>query len=336
MHAFEFLRPATSKRELKPIYAVSGDDAYLRDESIRAIARLAVAGGDAEMAVSRMLGDHAKLADVLDEIRTLPFLAKCRVVVVENADPFITAHRKELEAYAEKPSKSGVLIFSSKSWPGNTKLAKLVERVGTSVECKTPDERELPAWLIAMAKAKAAVKLEDEAARLMVDLVGVEAGLLASEVEKMIVYVGDRKLIRREDVARMVGSGRIETIFGIVDSATTGAANEALGDLDHLLASGEPPIKAMAGMTYSLQKIHHAGQLRLARVDLRSACQAAGIYSNGVDRTGKQHTHLGPTRVDALPKMLLDADLDLKGNSTLPPRFILESLMLELARPRRD
>ncbi len=336
MHAFEFLRPAASKRELKPIYAVSGDDAYLRDESIRAIACLAVAGGDAEMAVARMPGDHANLADVLDEVRTLPFLAKCRVVVVENADPFITAHRKELEAYAEKPSKSGVLIFSGKSWPGNTKLAKLVDKVGTSIECKTPDERELPAWLIQLAKAKAGYKLEDDAARLMVELVGPEVGLLASEVDKMIVYVGERKVIRREDVARMVGSGRIEKIFAIVDSATTGAGGEALADLDHLLASGEPPIKAMAGMAYSLQKIHHAGQLRLARVDLRSACQAAGIYSGGVDRTAKQHAHLGPTRVDALPKMLLDADLDLKGNSTLPPRFVLECFMLELARPRRD
>ena len=52
-------------------------------------------------------GDQASLADVLDEVRTLPFLARCRVVIVEGADPFVTAHRKELEAYAEKPSTLG-------------------------------------------------------------------------------------------------------------------------------------------------------------------------------------------------------------------------------------
>ncbi len=71
-------------------------------------------------------------------------------------------------------------------------------------------------------------------------------------------------------------------------------------------------------------------------MDLRSACQAAGIYSNAIDRTAKQHNHLGPSRVDAIPGLLLAADLDLKGNSMLPPRVILENLMLELARPRRD
>ena len=336
MHAFEFLKPTAAKRDLKPIYAVAGDDAYLRDESIRVIVRQAVGDGDAELALSRVVGDHAKLADVLDEVRTLPFLAKCRVVVVDNADPFVTAHRKELEAYAEKPSRSGVLILAAKSWPGNTKLAKQVEKVGLAIECKTPDERDLPAWLVQLAKARGKAKLDDDAARLLVDLVGPEVGLLASEVDKLIVYVGDRNHVRREDVAKMVGSGRIEKIFAVVDAATTGNAREAIEDLDHLLASGEPPLKMTAGMTYSLAKLHHAGQLRLAKVDLPSACQAAGIYSGMVKKTHAQHAHLGPGRVDSLPKLLLAADLDLKGNSTLTPRVILERLVMELSRPRED
>jgi DNA polymerase-3 subunit delta len=134
MHAFEFLRP-TRPAAVKPIYAVSGDDAYLRDESLRAIARAALGSDDQDMALSRFAGDQASLASVLDEVRTLPFLAKCRVAVVDGADPFVTAHRKELETYAEKPSTSGVLVLSVKSWPGNTRLAKLIEKSGLAIEC---------------------------------------------------------------------------------------------------------------------------------------------------------------------------------------------------------
>jgi len=335
MHAFEFLRPA-SKAAARSIYAVSGDDAYLRDEVLKAIARQALGGADDVMAVARFVGDHAGLADVLDEVRTLPFLAQARIVVVDNADPFVTAHRKELETYAEKPSTAGVLVLSVKSWPGNTKLAKLVDKSGLAIECKTPDERELPAWLIQIAKTRSGAKLDDDAARLLVELVGPEVGLLASEVEKLAVYVGERNQIRRDDVAKMVGAGRIETIWRTIDAATTGQAGEALADLDHLLGSGEPPIKLLAGMTYSLQKVHHAGQLRRARVDLREACQRAGIYGGAAEKTGKQHAHLGPTRVDALPGLLLQADLDMKGNSTLPSRVVLERLLVHLARKRQD
>ncbi len=335
MHAFEFLRSA-GKSGVKPIYAVSGDDAYLRDESLKLIAREALGPDADDFAVSRLSGDSATLPDVLDELRTLPFLARCRVVIVDGADPFVTAHRKELEAYAEKPAKSGVLILSVKAWPGNTKLAKLVEKVGLAIDAKAPDERDLPGWLVQLAKDQSKAKLEPEAARLLVELVGPEVGLLAAEVEKLAVYVGEKAVIRRDDVARMVGAGRVEKIFGIIDAATTGHAGEALLDLDHLLGSGEHPIKIIAGMTYSLQKVHHAGQLRRARFELRDACQRAGIYPGAAEKTGKQHAHLGPGRVDRLPAMLLQADLDLKGDSQLPPRVILERLMVQLARPRND
>ena len=335
MHAFKFLQSPT-KAGARPIYAVSGDDAYLRDETIKAIARQALGPEGDDLSVARFSGDQASLHDVLDELRTLPFLSKCRVVVVDGADPFVTSHRKELEAYAEKPASSGILILSVKSWPGNTKLAKLVDKAGLAIDCKAPADQELPGWLVQLARGRCGAKLEDDAARLLVELVGPEVGVLASEVEKLSVYVGEKDLIRREDVARMVGAGRVETIWRTVDAATTGRAGEALADLDHLLGSGEPPIKMLAGMTFSLQKLHHAGQLRRARVDLREACQRAGIYPGAVEKTGRQHAHLGPNRVDQLPGLLLQADLDLKGDSQLAPRVILERLLVRLATPRRD
>ena len=335
MHAFEFLR-SSDKVGARPIYAVSGDDAYLRDESLKRIVRQALGDDADDLAVSRFAGDQASLSDVFDELRTLPFLAKCRVVIVDGADPFVTAHRKDLETYTDRPASSGVLVISVKSWPGNTKLAKLVDKAGLAIDCKAPDERELPAWLIQLAKHEAKAKLEDDAARLLVELVGPEVGLLASEVEKLAVYVGERRVIRREDVARMVGAGRVETIWRTIDAATTGQAGEALTDLDHLLGAGEHPIRLIAGLASSLQKVHHAGQLRRARVELRDACQRAGIYPGAVEKTGRQHAHLGPGRVEKLPGLLLQADLDLKGDSQLPPRVILERLVVQLARPRQD
>jgi DNA polymerase III subunit delta len=335
MHAFEFLR-TPGKVPPRPIYAVLGEGAYLRDETLKAIARQALGPEADALSVSRFPGDHATLADVLDEVRTLPFLSKCRVVIVDGADPFITAHRKELEVYAEKPILSAVLVLSVKSMPSNTKLAKLIDKSGLTIDCKSPDERDLPRWLVDLARIQSDAKLEPDAAQLLVELVGADIGLLASEVEKLAVYVGNCKLIRHEDVARMVGAGRVEKLWTIIDAATTGKGAEALADLDLLLNSGEHPIKILAGMRFSLQKVHHAGQLRRARIDLRDACQVAEIHPRAVELTGRQHAHLGPSRVDRLPAMLLQADLDLKGDSPLPPHTILERLLVQLSRKRTD
>jgi DNA polymerase-3 subunit delta len=337
MHAIEFLKDP-SRVPVVPVYAVFGDDAFLRREALQEIRRAALPGDDDELSVARFQGAQATLADVLDELRTLPFFAERRVVVVEEADPFVSAHRKELESYAEHPAANGVLVLLPKLWPSNTRLAKLVERVGLAVECKGPHERQLVPWVVHLARTRYEAQLETAAAELLVELVGPEVGLLAAEVEKLAVYVGARGKVRRDDVARMVGAGRIETVWKVLEAATTGRGDLALEHLDGLVTSGEHPVGLLAAMSGSLLKLHHAGRLRRLRVELKEACAEAGIptYPAALEQARLQHAHLGPTRVDRLPQMLLQADLDLKGSSMLPPRAVLERFLVELAAPRRD
>ncbi len=335
MHAIELLRNPDNV-PLKPVYAVFGDDAFLRSETLETIGRVVLQGEEADLAISRFAGDQASLADVLDEVRTLPFLSKRRVALVEAADPFVTAHRKELETYVESPSRAGILILSVKLWPSNTKLAKLVEKTGLAVECKGPHERELAPWLVQLAKSRFRSHLDEDSARLLIELVGPEVGLLVSEVEKLAIYVGLKRRIERDDVARTVGAGRIETIWKVLDAATTGRTALALEHLDRLLGAGEHPVGLLAAMSVSLLKVHHAGQLRRARRDIKDACREAGIPPHAVEKTHQQHAHLGPRRVDQLPTFLLKADLDVKGTSQLTPRAVLETLIVRLARERQD
>ncbi len=323
---------------LRPVYALFGDEPFLKGESRRAILRALLDGDDDGPAVHRVAGDEVGLADVLDEVRTLPFLDPKRVVVVEGADAFVTAHRRELEAYAEHPSSTGVLMLDVKVWTASTKLAKIVEQVGLSVDCKAPPERELPRFLKRLAQIRHQVKITDEALRLLLELVGPQLGLLVSELEKLATAVASTSVIEPADVARNVRAGRIETIWKALEAATTGDAAQAITLLDRLIDAGEHPVGLLAAMTANLRKVHHAGELRKARVTPAEALSRAGIpnFKDAIDKTLKQHTHLGPTRVGRLPAMLLQADLDLKGNSTLPPRVILERLLFDLARPRRD
>jgi DNA polymerase III subunit delta len=337
MHAIEFLRERRTESE--PIYALYGDDAYLRRESLRAIVRAALGPDAEEQAVARFAGDKATpLADVLDELRTLPFLVRARVVIVEDADPFVTAHRKELEAYAEHPARTGVLVLSVKAWPSNTKLAKLVSKAGLALECKSPNERELPDLLVELAQSRFEAKLDKNAAKLLLELVGPEFSLLVPEIEKLATYVGERAKIGRDDVARMVGAGRVETIWKTLEAATSGGATEAITLLDLLLSSGENPVGLLAAISASLRKLHHAGALRMAHKSIDDACKEAGIptYPGAIQSTLRQHKHLGSERVDNLADWLLRADLDLKGSSSLSPRVILERLLLRLAQPREE
>ena len=73
MNALEWLS-TTDKPLVRPVFAVYGDDSYLLRESIRAIAfNLFPDAEERESAISRFPGQSSSLANVLDEVSTLPF-----------------------------------------------------------------------------------------------------------------------------------------------------------------------------------------------------------------------------------------------------------------------
>ena len=335
MQAFDCLK-RLSKLPRPPVAAAFGDEESLRSLVVARLTQHLLGGTTVEFGSTRFEGDSSSWADVHDELRTLPFLSKFRVVVVGGADGFVTKHRAALEQYTQSPSSSAALILELKTFPANTRLFKMIDGAGLVVDCKTPADRTIAPWLVDWAREEHATALQPDAAQLLVELVGAEVGLLISDVAKLAVYVGEKALIRREDVTKMVGAGRVETIWKTLNAATTGHAGQAIRDLDGLLAAGESPVGLLAAMSFSLRKVYHSGQLRKQKKDLREACAEAGILPFAVEQTAQQHTHLGPRRVSQLPEWLLQADLDVKGGSQLSPRVILERLLIRLARPRTD
>ncbi|HKI18256.1 MAG TPA: DNA polymerase III subunit delta, partial [Isosphaeraceae bacterium] len=330
MNALEWLR-GPKQQLVRPVVVVCGDDSYLTRESIHTVVRAIFPDPESDASVTRFSGAAVSLADVLDEVGTIPFFSHNRLVVVDEADPFVTKYRKDLEAYAANPFKSGCLLLQCKSWPGTTNLAKLIAATGLVIDCGSPREAELAPWLVELAKTRFETRLDADAVRQLIELAGPETGILAAEVEKLAVYAGSSGRIERDDVIKLVGAGRVETIWKALDAATTGQSRAALVHLDNLLAAGEQPIPVLAAMSTNLMKLHHAGILRSARLDLDEACKRAGIPSFAIEKTKKQHAHLGPRRVNELPATLLRADLDIKGGSTLEPRVVLEMLLVHLA-----
>ena len=148
---------------------------------------------------------------------------------------------------------------------------------------------------------------------------GLEIGILTSELEKLAVYAGESKRIERADVARMVGAGRVETVWKALDAATTGQARVALELLDNLLAAGEFPVMLLAAMSANLIKVHHAGRLRASRLPLDEACRIAGIPVFAVEKTGRQHCAPGSPSRRSAPRYPAPRRPRPEGGSSVEP-----------------
>src|SRR4051812_45411213 len=122
MDALAFLsKPPKAKRQ--PVVVLAGDEDFLKRLCRDAVIAAALGDADPTFAVSSFAGDKLDFSPVRNDLETLPFLSPVRVVVVEQADPFVTAHRDALERYAAAPSKIGVLVLDVKAFPETTRLA---------------------------------------------------------------------------------------------------------------------------------------------------------------------------------------------------------------------
>ncbi|MCK5270121.1 MAG: hypothetical protein KAJ46_05020 [Sedimentisphaerales bacterium] len=122
--------------KIYPVYVIYGKDRRRTIDVLGGIVEKVLGGADPQMALNAYDGTEANIAEVLVDLRTLPFLSERRVVVVKDADAFISEYRDELEKYLDKPSASGVLVMTTESFPANTRLAKKARQVGQVFEYK--------------------------------------------------------------------------------------------------------------------------------------------------------------------------------------------------------
>lgn len=330
MDALAFLTRPPAKPG--PLYVLHGDEAFLKRQVLRLL-RAKVLGDDAdEQAVSSLPGEKATFAEVFDELDTVPLFSARRLVVVENADPFVTRYRGELEKKLAKPSATGTLVLDVKTWQGTTRLAKMLDAAAT-LTCKAPPGYKLPPWCSEWCAAHYAKQLPAPAAALLVDLIGADMGQLDQELLKLAIYVGARARIDAADVDRLVGNSRAESVWKIFDAIATGKVDAALAILHRLFEQGEEPMRMLGAFSMQLRRVAQAARLTTQGLSVGAALEKAGIAPYGLKGAEQLMRHLGRRRLERLYDWLLQINMDLRGGSPLPERTLFERFLLRLARP---
>jgi len=322
------------KNKPQPFYVLVGDEEFLKRQVIAILIPLILEDAEPSFALSTFPGDKTDFSTVRNELDTLPFLSPARLVIVEQGDKFVTEHRSALEKFVGAPSKTGVLVLDVKSWTSSTKLAKLVPDASTIV-CEAPKPYVLPKWCIEWAESRYEKTMKLPAAEMLVELVGPTMGLLASELEKLSVFVGERGTIEVKDVDKLVGRSREANIWRVLDAIGDGKTHDAMDVLGELFEQGDEPLKILGYLGSSIRRLANAARLMQQGIGMEDAIDRCGFKWPAAKESGrKQLRHLGPRRTDMLFDWLIEVDLGAKGESPLPPRVLVERLIVRMARPR--
>lgn len=202
---------------------IFGGESFLKRQVLIRLRQAVLGGGEGDFSLSTFEGPEALFRNVMDELSTLAMFGSGKhLVIVDEADDFVTRYRSELESYVAQPKPRAVLVLEVESWPSNTRLYKAVAETGLSIQCAAPPARQLARWLVGWAMQAHGAQLATPAAEMLVEMIGPELGLLDQELAKLALSTGRGGKITPELVVQMVGTWRTKTAWDMLDAALDG------------------------------------------------------------------------------------------------------------------
>jgi len=319
-----------SKKKHKLIYVIAGkEDSLINVECEKLLAELLE---PQHRATGLFNADPAEIeaSDVLDELRTLPFLTEKRVVLVRGADKFVSENRSLLEKYFDKPCPTGILILTVNTWDARTKLAKKLPRVGKLISVTQPKRWQLPQRLIQYAGDAHAKNLTKGAAELLIELTGDDLGRLYGEVDKLALFVDAEKSITPKHVEALIGHNRLFSAFAVIDAITAGKTGQAVDRLRTMFAEDKNAEYTVVGaFAYHFRRMFNANVMLKEGVRPADVADRLQIWGKK-DSFFLQLRRMPLKKIGDILQQLADIDYAIKTGRT-KAQVAIEQLVLKLA-----
>jgi DNA polymerase-3 subunit delta len=317
------------QQDALPVYVISGKDKFLVGNSCSKLIDKLVTADERAMALYQPDDGRAELADVLDELRTLPFLAKRRVVLIKGADKFVTENRSGLEKYFDDPASKGVLVMTVDSWPGNTKLAKKLKKMGEHISQEVKPW-ELANYAVGYATSEHGKKLSKQAAGLLVEFAGDDPGRICGEIDKLAVYAGKNASITPESIEALVGHNRMFNVFAVIDAMTSGNRGAAIERLRNMFANDKnAEFSAVGAFAFHFRKLFNAKVLLEKGVGIPQVTKQLRVFG---DKNGffRQVNNMSLKKCGCVLTELAHIDHGMKTGGTTG-KVAIERLVIKLS-----
>jgi len=241
-----------------PIHLYWGDDEAGRQRAVDALITAVVEPSWQSINLTRLDGnDGAQAAQALSEARTPPLGGGHRVVVLQRS-PFCSACPADLAGPLEDslgliPEHTHLVLVSPGKPDARLRTTKSLRAVAEEQSFALPAVWDGSGQLDLVRRTAQGLghALTPEALEALAEAIGSDSARLASELEKLALYCGQRP-IDGAAVAALVGS-QATTSLQLGDALLRGDLGEAIALLDHLVTAGEPPLRIVAALTSQIR-----------------------------------------------------------------------------------
>lgn len=165
------LPQSLARSGVMPLYAVVGEEDYLRDSSVAAL-RTAALGAGAESGFNYDIfhGDDSSIADVLACAAEIPVFAERRVVVYKSVEKLPAREGEKLLSYLASPNETTTFIVVGAKLDGRLKWTQALTKRAVTVNCapcgmlssRPGFDRKRPRWVCACRRMRSSCSRRSE------------------------------------------------------------------------------------------------------------------------------------------------------------------------------
>jgi DNA polymerase-3 subunit delta len=339
-----------------------GDEAFLFEMCRHGVLKTLVPGEMKDFCLHDIDLGQSSIFEALDLAQTPSLMAPFQVLFVRNVKTLYGRGQKKdefaaIDAYFRSPNPQALIVFVADhiglpqdlrkmEMTDKERAEKIRETLGDvcgMVELQRVSEDDAVTWVIREASSKG-VTFSEDAARELVDALSAEMLLVASELEKLLLYAGAMGSDRVEvtDVETMVSAAKQRSLYELTDAISLKDAPRALALLDGLLNASEGGEDAAIGHVFTLAKtfrqmlVLNEKQVKDQRAMwqvLWPGFRVAPFAADALIAQARRYRDRG--ELTSGLRMIAKADLELRS-SPADKKLVLERLVMRLAGKVRE
>ncbi len=354
--ADRFLTEIASPSTLRPGYVLLGDEAFLYQRCRQGVLAALAPPESRDFSLHDLDLADTSIFEVLDRAQTPSLMAPFQVLFVRGLkNLYGRGSKKEefaaIDAYFRSPNPGAVVLFVADHLRIPTDLRKMdyqdkerYDRIRETlgdwcgfVELARVDEADAIKWVINEAEGRG-IKFDPDAARELVDALGADMMMVASELEKLCLYVSGREpRITLGDVETMVLAAKQRSLYELTDAISQHDRTKALLLLHGLLNASDGGEDAAIGHLYMLARTFRQ-MLIILEKNVRDSRAIWAVLWQGFrmppfaaeDLIRQARRYKSRRELTRALRLVARADLELRS-SPANKLLVLERLILALA-----
>ncbi|MFC0473437.1 DNA polymerase III subunit delta [Halalkalibacter kiskunsagensis] len=323
---------------IKPVYFMYGTQTFLMEDLMFHIIKNTVDSLDDPNVISFSL-QETLLDTAVEEAETFPFFGGKKVVILKDFS-LVTALKQEtklehdvsrLQQYIKQPSPEAIFIIQApyEKLDERKKITKELKQSSTLVECFPFDDKMLFLWLDDQAKTNG-FHFSNEGKEQLLARTGPKLLMLASEMEKLALYVGENGVVDAEIVDLLVARSLEQDVFALIEFAVKQRLDKALIIYHDLLKQKEEPLKLLALIARQLRIYYQVKEMTRRSYSQKQMASQLKLHPYVVKLASQQVDKFQGKQLLKLLEAATDTDYAIKTGK-MDKVLAVELLLMKLA-----